>query len=86
MSQLGSGQRPQLAVHQRQQLLGSCGIALFDLEQDLGNVGHEDQDTADGQAMHHRCHGPATVSPIEGGVASVLQQREKQSHFVILRV
>jgi hypothetical protein len=43
---LRRSQLAQLGVNQRQQLLGSGGVARFDLRQDLSNVGHEDQDAA----------------------------------------
>jgi len=38
----------QLLINQRQLLLGSAGIALFDLGEDFRDVSHEHQNTAKG--------------------------------------
>ena len=51
MGEPDGGQFAQLVIHEREQLFGGAGITLFDLFEDLRDVGHKDQHTAQTMVM-----------------------------------
>ena len=76
LGQLGSGQFSQFVIHQRQQLLGRAWVAVLNLRENLRDIGHFDQDTAEEQEL------PLAVLPaasVRGGEEDRLQIRPRQT-------